>query len=82
MQLSGLLNSNLSARITGTLLLGSALYLSVKYLNRCWNNRKNQVTQKAEETQADEEVVKTSEETQEEIMEETQTDEQVEKTEL
>jgi len=79
MQLSGLLNSNFSARITGTLLLGGALYLSVKYLNRCWKNKNNQVTQKVEETQ---EVVKTSEETQEEIMEETQTDEQVEKTEL
>ena len=50
MQVLGFFNSSLSGKVAGTVLLGGAVYLSLRYLNRYWRNRKIQsITQ--EQTQ-------------------------------
>tara|TARA_Y100001970_G_scaffold280883_1_gene390600 strand:- start:1648 stop:1866 length:219 start_codon:yes stop_codon:yes gene_type:complete len=61
MQVCGFLNSNISGKVAGTLLLGGALYLSITYLSRYWRNRKEQAQITAQET--------TQETTQEETQE-------------
>ena len=44
MQLSGLFNSGLSAKVVGTFILGGVVYVSFVYLNRKWGKRTAQET--------------------------------------
>ena len=44
MQLSGLFNSGLSAKVVGTFILGGVVYVSFVYLNRYWKKRNVQTT--------------------------------------
>ncbi len=65
MQVCGFLNSNISGKVAGTLLLGGALYLSITYLSRYWRNRKEQAQITAQETTHETTQETTQEETQE-----------------